>query len=73
MTTLAAPVDWIETMSELKLPSQADSRLQELMDLNNEGELSKPQLTELEMLVEWSQQLSLVRARALHLLGRAPR
>jgi len=71
-TTVTAPVEWVETVGRLCLPSKADGRLQELMDRNNEGQLSSAELAELEALVEVSQQLSLVRAEALNLLGRKP-
>ena len=42
------------------------------MDRNNEGQLSSAEQAELEALVEVSEQMSLVRAEALHLLGRKP-
>jgi len=71
-TTVTAPVQWIETVGQLRLPNKADQRLQELMDRNNEGQLSDSERSELEALVEVSEQLSLVRAEALHLLGRQP-
>jgi len=69
---VSAPVKWVETVGALRLPTQADHRLQELMDRNNEGQLSKSERAELESLVEMSEQLSLVRAEALRLLGRSP-
>lgn len=71
-STVIAPVSWVETVGQLCLPAKADSRLQELMDRNNEGQLSSAERSELEALVDVSQQLSLVRAEALHLLGRKP-
>lgn len=70
---ISAPVEWIESVGELKLPDKTDRRLQELMDRNNEGELSDTERRELEALVELSEQLSLIRAEALHLLGKKPR
>ena len=73
MTVVSAPVDWVEDVSELKLPPKSDRRLQELMDRNNEGRLTEGERAELEWLVEVSEVLALVRARALHLLGRKPR
>ena len=73
MSVIAAPVDWVELVRELRLPPKTDHRLQELMDRNNEGNLSADERAELESLVEVSETLSLVRARALHLLGRSPR
>ena len=67
-----APIDWVESVSRLRLPVKADRRLQELMDRNNEGLLTPAESTELEALVEVSETMSLVRAEALHLLGRLP-
>jgi hypothetical protein len=70
--TVAAPVEWVESVSDLRLPSQANERLQQLMDRNTEGLLTDAERAEFEALVELSEQLSLVRAQALHLLGRTP-
>lgn len=42
------------------------------MDRNTEGLLSDEEREELEALVEWSESVSLLRAEALHLLGRRP-
>jgi hypothetical protein len=69
---ISAPVDWVESVGSLKLPLRADRRLQELMDRNNEGKLDATEHAELETLVELSESLSLVRAEAIHLLGRKP-
>ena len=71
-SVIAAPVDWIESVGDLKLPAKADHRLQELMDRNTEGLLSQAEREELEALAEWSEQLSLVRAEAWQILGRQP-
>jgi len=71
-TTIDAPLEWVETVSSLRLPPKADQRLQELMDRNNEGLLTEAERADLESLVELSERLSLVRAEALHLLGRRP-
>jgi hypothetical protein len=71
-TTIPAPSEWVATIGELRLPSKADLRLQQLMDRNNEGALSTLEREELESLVELSERLSLVRAEALQLLGRVP-
>jgi len=70
--TVAAPVEWVESVSDLRLPAKADERLQHLMDRNTEGLLTETERAELETLVELSEQLSLVRAEALHVLGRKP-
>jgi hypothetical protein len=69
MTTMCVPINWVESVSELKLPVKRHRRLQMLMDRNNEGQLTEEERSELESLVEMSQTLSLVRAEALHLLG----
>lgn len=69
---IAAPVDWIESVGNLRFPSKADHHLQELMDRNNEGLLSVGEREELEALAELSERLSLVRAEALQILGKSP-
>ena len=71
-TLVSAPADWVESVSELRLPPKADRRLQELMDRNNDGLLGEAERAELESLVELSEKLSLVRATALDLRGRKP-
>lgn len=71
-STIDAPLEWVETVGNLRLPPKADQRLQDLMDRNNEGLLTETERAELEFLVELSERLSLVRAEALHLLGRMP-
>jgi hypothetical protein len=71
-TTIDAPLQWVESITMLRLPEHADRRLQELMDRNNEGLLTEQEKADLEALVELSERLSLVRAEALHLLGRKP-
>lgn len=71
-STIDAPLEWVETVGNLRLPPRADQRLQALMDRNNEGLLTETEQAELEALVELSERLSLVRAGALHLLGRSP-
>lgn len=71
-TTIDAPLEWVESVGSLRLPAKADQRLQELMDRNNEGLLTDTERADLESLVELSERLSLVRAEAIHLLGRKP-
>ena len=72
VTTVDAPLVWVESITMLRLPEQADQRLQALMDRNNEGQLSDDERADLAALAELSERLSLVRAEALHLLGRKP-
>ena len=71
-STTPAPTEWLATIGELRLPTKADTRLQLLMDRNNDGLLSSFERDELEALAELSERLSLVRAEALHLLHRRP-
>ena len=72
VTTIDAPLQWVETVASLKLPDQADRQLQYLMDRNNEGKLTEQERADLAALAELSERLSLVRAEALYLLGRKP-
>jgi hypothetical protein len=67
---VSAPVDWIESVGNLRLPAKADHHLQALMDRNNEGLLDQDEREELEALAELSERLSLVRAEALQILGK---
>jgi hypothetical protein len=68
-----APLEMVEAVAALKLPARSDSRLQGLMDRNNEGGLTQMEREKLESLVELSETLAIVRAGALHLLGRDPK
>lgn len=54
------------------MPPQEDRRLQELMDANTNGSLTAAEREQLTSLVEWGESLSLLRARALRLLGEQP-
>lgn len=67
-----APLDLVESFADLRFPRKTDARLQTLMDRNSAGGLSPDEREELESLVELSETLALLRARALHLLGRRP-
>ena len=69
---IQAPVELVEEIAELRLPVKADQRLQDLMDANTEGKLTQAERHELEALVELSERISLMRAKALVLLGRKP-
>lgn len=71
-SVISAPVEWVETIGNLRLPPPSDHRLQDLMDRNNEGSLSPTEREELKSLVEMSERLSVVRAEALRLLGKTP-
>ena len=67
-----APRDMIEAVAALRLPTRTDASLQVLMDRNNNGELLPQEREELEALVELSETIGLVRAKAIHVLGRKP-
>ena len=71
-TTVEAPRELVEAVAALRLPPRGDRRLQLLMDRNNDGALTPDEREELEALVELSETIGLVRAQALHLLGRKP-
>lgn len=71
-TTVDASMQWVESITVLRLPEQADQQLQVLMDRNNEVLLSEQEQADLAALAELSERLSLVRAEALQLLGRKP-
>lgn len=72
MSVVSVPLDWVELVSELRLPPKTDRRLQDLMDRNTEGHLTGEERADLESLVELSEALALVRTEALHVLGRKP-
>ena len=71
-SVIAAPVDWIASVGDLRLPSKSDHRLQALMERNTDGLLTAAEREELAALAELSEQLSLVRAGALQILGKQP-
>ncbi len=67
-----APLEMVEAVAALRLPPKADRHLQSLMDRNTNGMLAPQEREELDALVELSETIGLVRAQALHLLGRKP-
>lgn len=69
---IQAPVQMVESVANLRLPPKADRQLQSLMDRNTEGTLTPDERDELAALAELSESIALVRAQALHLLGRRP-
>ena len=71
-TVVEAPLEMVEAVAALRLPPRADQRLQVLMDRNTEGHLRPEEKEELQAWVELSESIALVRAEALHLLGRTP-
>jgi hypothetical protein len=73
VSVVSAPTDWVELVSDLRLPPRADRRLQDLMGRNTEGQLTAGERDELESLAEVSETLFAGPCRALRLLGRTPR
>ena len=71
-TVVEAPLTMVEAVAALRLPPRANHRLQVLMDRNTDGALRSEEKEELEALVELSETIALVRAQALHVLGRRP-
>jgi hypothetical protein len=57
--------DWFNAVSDMRLPPAVDGRMRELMDRNNEGQLSAAERAELRSLVEASETISLLKAEAL--------
>ena len=51
-TTIDAPLEWVESVGNLRLPPKADQRLQELMDRNNERLPTDDDRADLESLVD---------------------
>lgn len=72
MSVIPAPRELVEAVAALRLPPKTDRRLQDLMDRNTNGTLTEAERSDLEALVEMSESISLLRAQALHLLGRKP-
>ena len=72
MSVIQAPLELVEAIADLRLPPKADRRLQELMDRNTQGLLTETERADLEALAEMSENSSLLRAKALLLLGRKP-
>lgn len=66
------PRQLMEDVAGLRFPTKTDKRLQDLMDRNNDGRLSQTEREELESLVEMSESMSLMRAKAMRVLGRKP-
>ena len=64
--------DFLGELGGLQFSPEADARCQWLMERNNLGEITADERKELEGLVELSEWISLVRARALLMLGRSP-
>ena len=69
---IRAPRELMEQMAALRFPANTDARMQDLMDRNNERQLSPNERAELESLVDMSETMSLLKMQALVYLGRKP-
>ena len=67
-----SPTAVLEEVADLSFPPETEARMTWLMDRNTDGLLTDSERADLESLVELSESLSLVRAEAIHLLGRKP-
>jgi hypothetical protein len=61
------PVE-LQALSECRLTVTEQTRLSELLDRNSDGALSSEESIELERLVEYTDQLTLLKTRARHTL-----
>jgi hypothetical protein len=63
----------MEDLAAMRFPAKTDRRIHDLMDRSNDGRLSQSEREELESLVEISESMSLMRAKALRaLMGQKP-
>jgi len=70
--TIEVPVSWVESIGDFRFPPQTDRQLRSLMDQNAEGLLQPAEKEQLAALATLSEEISLLRAQALHLLQRQP-
>jgi hypothetical protein len=66
------PADLLNDVADLSFPPETESRMLDLMDRNTDGLLTPVERDELAALVKWGHRISLLRARALIILGRKP-
>lgn len=64
------PLELLESVAGMRFPPKTDARLQALMDRNTNGLITPDERVELESLVELSESIAVVRAKALRVLGR---
>jgi hypothetical protein len=66
---VTVPREALEALESFRFPPQLDRRLQDLMDRNNEGQLSESERDELAGLADLSERMSLHRAQVHQLLA----
>ena len=64
------PASVLEDVVALQFPPETEARMTALTDRNNDGDLQPIERDELDALVQWGHRISLLRARALLVLGR---
>ena len=67
-----SPTAVLEEVADLSFPPETEARMTWLMDRNTDGALTATERDELTALVNWGHRISLLRARALLVLGRRP-
>jgi hypothetical protein len=72
MNALPELVNFVEAVANMRFPAKANERLRDLMDRNNDGQLSSSEREELAALAAVSEEMSLIRGQAFVLLGRKP-
>ena len=69
---IKVPIAFVEAVADLRFPQKTEDRLQTLMDRNSDGILTPDQRNELQALLALGETISLIRARALMVLGKKP-
>jgi len=70
MVLLPTPQDMLERLADMRFGPGIDARLQDLMDRNNDGQLNDCERAELAGFVTLNEELSILRAQAMVVLGR---
>jgi hypothetical protein len=68
--TIEAPLDFVQELAAFQFPASTQERLDRLMERNAEGVIEPAEREELKALVELNERLSILKGRALLLLGR---
>ena len=72
ITSNESPTAILEEVANLSFPRETEARMTWLMDRNSDGLLTHIERDELAVLVDWGHRISLLRSRALLVLGRKP-
>jgi hypothetical protein len=66
------PAAILQEVANLKFPPETEARMTSLMDRNSDGSLTPTERDELAAMVNWGHRISLLRARAMLILGHKP-